>query len=121
VSASADTPAAVAEVREVLLREQQPEREALRAAVKAALARLTEIAPGRSVEVRIPPFAAVQAVAGVTHRRGTPSAVVEADPRTWILLACGDLAWADAVRTGALSASGERSDLSVFLPLFTTA
>lgn len=111
-------PPELAAVRDQLLRDEIPAREEYRAAVKAALAQLVAVAPGRSVEVRIPPFAAVQAVEGVTHRRGTPSAVVEADPRTWILLACGDLAWVDATRSGALSASGERSDLSPFLPLF---
>lgn len=116
--ASAALPPELAAVREQLLRDEVPSRDEYRAAVKAALAQLVAVAPGRSVEVRIPPFAAVQAVAGVTHRRGTPSAVVEADPRTWILLACGDLEWADAVRTGALTSSGERSDLSGFMPLF---
>lgn len=88
-----------------------------RPAVKAALRMLARVAPGRSVEVRIPPYAAIQAVAGSTHRRGTPSAVVEADARTWILLASGDLDWGDALATGRLTASGERSDLSPWLPL----
>jgi hypothetical protein len=93
------------------------ERQALKDAVKASLARLQEVAPGRAVEVRIPPFAAVQAVAGHTHRRGTPSAVVETDPQTWLALASGELTWADAVSSGRLHASGERSDLSPWLPL----
>lgn len=93
------------------------DRAALKAAVKASLARLQEIAPGRSVEVRIPPFAAVQVVEGSTHRRGTPSAVVETDADTWLALADGSLAWGDAVRSGRLIASGERSDLSAYLPL----
>ncbi len=89
----------------------------VRAQVKASLARLQEVAPGRSVEVRIPPYAAVQAVPGLTHRRGTPSAVVETDADTWLALADGSLAWADAVAAGRVSASGERSDLSPYLPL----
>lgn len=97
-----------------------PDRAAERAAVKAALAVLVARAPGRSVEVRIPPYAAVQAVAGTTHRRGTPSAVVEAGARTWLDLACGRLAWADARATGAVRASGERSDLGPWLPLFSS-
>lgn len=88
-----------------------------RAAVKAALRLLGRVAPGRSVEVRIPPYAAIQAVAGTSHRRGTPSAVVETDARTWILLASGDLDWTEALGTGRLTASGERSDLSRWLPL----
>ena len=96
---------------------ERPERADEKAAVKASLARLQEIAPGRSVEVRIPPYAAVQAVPGSTHRRGTPPAVVEADARTWLLVSTGRLAWGDAVAAGALRASGERSDLSCYLPL----
>lgn len=89
----------------------------VRARVKASLARLQEVAPGRSVEVRVPPYAAVQAVPGLTHRRGTPAAVVETDADTWLALADGTLAWADAVASGRVRASGERSDLSVYLPL----
>lgn len=89
----------------------------IRSAVRAALRLLAAQAPGRSVEVRIPPYAVVQAVAGTTHRRGTPSAVVETDPRTWILLASGDFEWASAVAQGKVRASGERSDLSPWLPL----
>lgn len=89
----------------------------IRARVKASLARLQDVAPGRSVEVRIPPYAAVQAVPGLTHRRGTPSAVVETDAQTWLALADGSLTWADAVAAGRVRASGERSDLSPYLPL----
>ena len=95
----------------------EPDREALRAAVKAALGRLQERAPGRAVEIRIPPFAAVQAVAGHIHRRGTPAAVVETDAVTWLGLCDGTIAWADAVADGRVRASGERSDLSGYLPL----
>lgn len=94
-----------------------PERAEAKAAVKATLAQLVEVAPGRAVEVRVPPFAAVQAVGGTTHRRGTPPAVVECDARTWLALASGVLAWDDAVADGRLRASGERSDLSEHLPL----
>ena len=89
----------------------------IRTRVKASLARLPEIAPGRSVEVRVPPYAAIQAVAGSTHRRGTPSAVVETDAATWLALADGSVSWRDAVASGRVRASGERSDLSAFLPL----
>jgi hypothetical protein len=94
-----------------------PDRAAVKAAVKASLAALSQVAPGHSVEVRVPPYAAVQAVEGARHRRGTPPAVVECDPRTWLELASGRLAWADAVADGRVRASGERSDLSVYLPL----
>ena len=89
----------------------------LRAQVKASLARLREVAPGRAVEVRIPPYAAVQAVPGHTHRRGTPAAVVETDAATWLDLCHGRLDWAQAVADGRVRASGERSDLSPWLPL----
>ena len=96
---------------------QEPSREELKAAVKESLAHLVEIAPGRAVEVRIPPFAAVQAIEGRSHRRGTPSAVVETDAVTWLRLVVGRLSWQDAVASGRLQASGERSDLSPLLPL----
>lgn len=89
----------------------------VREAVKASLARLQELAPGRAVEVRVPPYAAVQVVAGHTHRRGTPSAVVETDADTWLALADGRLTWAEALASGRLHASGERCDLSGYLPL----
>lgn len=96
---------------------ETPDRAAVKAAVKRTLAVLVELAPGRAVEVRIPPYAAVQAVGGTTHRRGTPPAVVECDARTWLGLATGTIAWDDAVRDGRVRASGERSDLSALLPL----
>ena len=74
-------------------------------------------APGRAVEVRVPPYAAVQAIGGGTHTRGTPRAVVETDAETWIALATGALTWAAAVEQGRVRASGERADLSPYLPL----
>jgi hypothetical protein len=89
----------------------------LRLLVKHLLAVLVQRAPGGAVEVRVPPYAAVQVVGGTTHKRGTPPAVVELDPATWVALALGDLAWEDAARAGLLVASGERSDLSPLLPL----
>ena len=89
------------------------DRADLKAATKHLLARLQQRAPGHSVEVRIPPFAAIQCIAGASHTRGTPPAVVETDPETWIALGRGKLAWAQA----AVRASGERSDLSALLPL----
>jgi len=85
--------------------------------VKHYLAALQERAPGRAVEVRVPPYAAVQVIGGGTHTRGTPRAVVETDGETWIALATGTLSWADAVESGRVRASGERADLSPFLPL----
>lgn len=97
--------------------QEQPERATERQAVKDVLTRLTEVAPGNSVEVRIPPYAAVQAVAGIRHRRGTPPASVECDARTWLEVATGRLTWADAVAAGRIFASGERSDLAALMPL----
>jgi hypothetical protein len=72
--------------------------------------------PGRSVELRVPPYVAVQCVAGPRHTRGTPPNVVETDPVTWLRMYVGQLAWAVAVRDGRVQASGERSDLSALLP-----
>lgn len=85
--------------------------------VRALLARLRERAPGRSVEVRVPPFAAVQCVAGPRHTRGTPPNVVETDPQTFLRLAVGVESFATAVAEGRVRASGVRADLSPYLPL----
>ena len=94
-----------------------PDREDVRAAVKHFLAVLATRAPGKSVEVRVPPYAAVQCIAGARHTRGTPPAVVETDSATWLALARGHETFAAAVARGAVRASGERSDLSPHLPL----
>jgi hypothetical protein len=88
--------------------------------VKQYLAALQERAPGRSVEVRVPPYAAAQVIGGGTHTRGTPRAVIETDPDTWIALATGELSWSAAVDAGRVRASGERADLSPYLPLDLT-
>jgi hypothetical protein len=85
--------------------------------VKHLLAVLVKRAPGGAVEVRVPPYAAAQAVGGMTHKRGTPPAVVELDGPTWVALAVGELTWGEAERAGRVAASGERSDLSSLLPL----
>jgi hypothetical protein len=98
-------------------RGEEPERAALRSAARFLLRELETVSPGRSVEIRVVPVAAVQAVAGPRHTRGTPPNVVETDPLTWFKLATGRLGWDEAVRTGAVRASGARSDLSAFLPL----
>jgi Bacterial SCP ortholog len=95
----------------------EPERAALRSAARFLLHQLESGSPGRSVEIRVVPVAAVQAVAGPRHTRGTPPNVVETDALTWFRLATGRLSWAEAVQSGAVSASGARSDLSEYLPL----
>lgn len=93
------------------------DQQALAFATRALADLMADRAPGRSVELRVPPYAAVQCVEGPRHTRGTPPNVVETAPLTWIRLASGRLAWADAVAAGELHASGERSDLSPYLPL----
>ncbi|MFI5959283.1 sterol carrier family protein [Cryptosporangium sp. NPDC051539] len=89
----------------------------LRNAVRHLLGVLARTAPGRTVEVRVPPYGAVQCGDGPRHTRGTPPNVVETDPETWIALATGRLPWADAVAAGKVSASGSRADLTRWLPL----
>ena len=85
--------------------------------VKATLADLVQKAPGRAIEVRIPPYAAVQCGEGPTHTRGTPPNVIEMDADTWLSLASGEVSWNDAMDRGAISASGARADLSEYLPI----
>ena len=98
-----------------------PERAVVKAAVKESLAALAADAPGRTVEVRVPPFGAVQCVAGPRHTRGTPPNVVETDARTWLALATGRLDWATAVADGAVVASGARAaETARHLPLAQT-
>jgi putative sterol carrier protein len=85
--------------------------------VKETLSRLVELNPGRAIEVRVPPYSAVQCGQGPTHTRGTPPNVIEMDADTWLALATGATDWASAMQTGKISASGARADLSEFLPL----
>lgn len=95
----------------------EPQREAMRGAVIHTLGLLEARAPGRAVEVRVPPFAAIQCVAGPRHTRGTPPNVVETDALTWLRLATGRTDWATAMASGAIAASGQRADVSAYLPL----
>jgi hypothetical protein len=85
--------------------------------VKSTLAVLSFKAPGRAIEVRIPPYAAVQCGEGPTHTRGTPPNTIEMDAQTWLALADGQLTWAQALDDGKIAASGVRADLSEYLPL----
>lgn len=94
-------------------------REALAVAVRTLAEILAAQAPGRSVEVRVPPFVAVQAVEGPRHTRGTPPNVVETDPVTWLRIATGRSTFAEAVAAGAVTASGNRADLSAYLPVLS--
>ena len=93
------------------------EKPDLALAVRGLAERLAEVAPGKHVEVRIPPYAAVQCVEGPRHTRGTPPNVVEADPLAFVLLCGGRLDWADAERDGRVKTWGDRADLSPWLPL----
>lgn len=93
------------------------DRRAVAAVTRVLADALAEKAPGNSVELRVPPHAAVQCVAGPRHTRGTPPNVVETDPLTWIRLATGRTAWEAALDAAALTASGDRADLSPYLPV----
>ena len=95
----------------------KPPRTDLATAVRYLLQLLAEKAPGGAVEVRVPPFGAVQVIEGPRHTRGTPPNVVETDPATWIALATGEERWADAAAAGRIRASGIRADLTDVLPL----
>lgn len=95
----------------------QPARGELARAVRLSVATLAQLAPGAAVEVRVPPFAAAQCIAGPRHTRGTPPNVVETDPRTWLELVTGRVSWAAALADGRVRASGTRADLSGWLPL----
>jgi hypothetical protein len=109
--------AALAAVRAADAASVRPSRTDLATAVRYLLQLLAEKAPGNSVEMRVPPFGAVQVVEGPRHTRGTPPNVVETDAATWIALATGAEHWADAASAGRIHASGTRSDLSDLLPL----
>ncbi len=116
----AEVRAAVAAVGEWLRDDTvaKPPRTELAAAVRGTVRSLAADAPGHSVEVRVPPFVAVQCIEGPRHTRGTPPNVVETDARTWLLLATGLLEFDDAVESGALSASGSRAgEVARWLPV----
>jgi len=92
-------------------------RDVVATAVRFGLEELASRAPGQSVEVRVPPFGAVQVIEGSVHRRGTPPAVVEMSADTFLRLVTGQAVWADAVESGVVLASGEGADLGELLPL----
>jgi hypothetical protein len=84
----------------------------LKAQVKQILKVVQEVAPGRSVELRIPPFAAIQCVGGSTHRRGTPPNVVEMSAETLLKLLENPVKWQQYCDLGFISASGTNSNLA---------
>lgn len=93
------------------------DRPTLATAARFLLEQLAEEAEGHTVEVRVPPFGAVQAVPGPRHTRGTPPNVIETDAATWLALATGSLTWDDAVADARVTASGQRATLGEHLPL----
>ena len=96
-------------------------RDTVATAVRYLLQLLDERAPGNAVEVRVPPYGAVQVIEGPAHTRGTPPNVVEMDAATWIALASGALGWSEALAAGRIAASGLRADLSEHLPIRAAA
>jgi len=114
IASPVEPAASVASDIEALNRKPSPD---LATAVRYLLQVLAETHPGHTVEVRVPPFGAVQCVEGPRHTRGTPANVVEMDATTWVALATGDLSWADAREGAHVHASGSRADLSTLVPL----
>lgn len=112
----ADGRAAVAAALAAPLAADAP-RETIATAVRYLLQLLADGAEGNTVEIRVPPFGAVQAIEGPRHTRGTPPNVVEMDATTWLHLATGSLTWAEAVDAGRVAASGSRADLAQYLPV----
>ena len=110
-------PESVAAVLRALDAGSSVDADAQRVAARYLLYALAARHPGRVLEVRVPPVAAVQCLPGPVHTRGTPPNVVETDPLTWVRLAAGRLDWSDAIRSGAVQASGPRADLGAYLPL----
>src|SRR5450756_691594 len=86
-------------------------------AVRYSLEELADRAPGRTLEVRVPPYGAVQCVEGPRHTRGTPPNVIEMDARTWLDLVTGQSDWGGALAGGTVHASGRRATLAGLLPL----
>ena len=109
--------AALASVRAAGAASVEPARADRATAVRYLLQLLAEKAPGHTVEVRVPPFGAVQVLEGPRHTRGTPPNVVETDADTWIALATGAEQWTDAAASGRIHASGTRADLTDLLPV----
>ena len=108
---------AVAQAIESLRTGDTPERGVLGEAVRALLRELSRRVPGRSVEVRVPPFGAIQCISGPRHTRGTPPNVVEMDAVTWVKVATGGTTWDEAMAKGVIHVSGVRANLSEHLPL----
>lgn len=117
MSAQSDKSQALTDALSAIDDGSPPDRTSLRDAVRLVLSILAASQPGRSVEVRVPPFGAVQCIPGPRHTRGTPPNVIETDGVTFLRVATGRLSWADAMSQGLISASGNRADLTEYLPI----
>ena len=82
------------------------------ATVKEILDLIKNISPGKSVELRVPPYGAIQCVAGGNHRRGTPPNTVEMSGQTLVRLINEPGLWSSLCESGEVRASGLLSDLS---------
>ena len=80
--------------------------------VKVILDLIKKISPGKSVELRIPPYRAIQCVSGSNHKRGTPPNTVEMSAQVLIQLSSNPKMWSDLVAAGHILTSGVASDLS---------
>lgn len=98
--------------------QEKPGRALLADAVRRTARTLEADAPGHSVELRVPPFVAVQCIEGPRHTRGTPPNVVEMDAQTWLRLATGVVDWQEVKNTGRIEASGSRAgEIAQWLPV----
>ncbi|MFP7366156.1 sterol carrier family protein [Corynebacterium callunae] len=117
----AETRAAVLAVQDWIKDQEnteKPGKKLLADATRLSVRLLAQDAPGHSVEVRVPPFVAVQCIDGPRHTRGTPPNVVETDAHTWLCLATGEITFAEGVESGKISASGTRAgEIADWLPV----
>ena len=104
-------------IKPLLLEDKEIDKEVLKTAVKYTLQQLHKLAPGKSVELRVPPISAISIIEGKNHKRGTPPAVIELDPIIWLKLALGSLTWEKSINQGLVLASGVNADLSPYLPI----
>jgi hypothetical protein len=108
---------ALAQVINQIKENQIVDKILLKIAIKYSLQLLHKKIPGKSVELRIPPFAAVSIIEGKNHKRGTPPATIEIDPITWLKIFTNQTSWQDAQNIGLIQASGPDTDLSPYLPI----
>ncbi|WIM67313.1 sterol carrier family protein [Corynebacterium breve] len=119
----AETRRAVEAVKDWILAPENTERPArglLANAVRRTVRAVEAELPGHTVELRVPPFVAIQCVEGPRHTRGTPPNVVEMDPQTWLRVATGQVSFEDALHAGKIDASGSRAaEITQALPVIS--